>query len=413
MIKLHQFLTAAALAYIATTAVRAGDNAPAPAKIEPELIEFSSDGFAGAGAEMLRSALAGAQFIGIGEDHGYAGAPALVAAFAREGKPHGFDYYAIEVGPHSTAWLREKLRSSGVDGYARALEGRPLAIPFLNFREEAEVAAAFTADGKLWGIDQEFIGSPMIHLEWLAERAGSNTDIVIALFEKEKEAFAAGNQTAVLMATADNERWTQLRDIFAADAEALVVIDELKRSQSIYRSIFAGRGLENNLDRVELIREYFLSSYSRAAAGDQSPPKVIFKMGAVHVGHATSPMSTFDIGSLVEGMAAANGMDALHIAYLPVGGEQTAIRPSADGAFTVKPTTRGDTLRASLEAAGVNMTALDEGDGHFVIPLEPVRRSMGNKGLSEADDMFRFLVLGFDYLVTTKAGKPATPLATE
>ncbi len=411
--KKYQLLTAAALAFMATTAVRADDSVSPPAKIEPESIEFSSAGFAGTGAEMLRAELADAQFIGIGEDHGYADAPALVAAFASEGRPHGFDYYAIEVGPHSTAWLLEQLRSGGVEGYAQALQGRPLAIPFLNFREEAEVAAAFVADGKLWGVDQEFIGSPLIHLEWLAQRAGSNGDLVHALLEKEQEAFATGNQPAVFMATADNDRWTQLREIFEADEEALVVIGELERSQAIYRSNFAGRGLDNNLDRVGLIREYFLSSYSKAEAKDKAPPKVIFKMGAVHVGHATSPMSTFDIGSLVEGMAAANGMDALHIAYLPVGGEQIAIRPSPDGAFSVKPTSRGDRLRSSLEAAGVNMAALDDSDGHFVIPLEPVRRSMGNKGLSEADDMFRFLVLGFDYLVTTTAGKPATPLATE
>ena len=154
-------LTAAtALALVASplSAQDASDTEAPAATIQPLALEFSAEGLSGPGAAALRSDIEGAQFIAIGEDHGFADPPALLAAFAAEGKSHGFDTYAIEVGPWSTAWIRERLTTGGVDGLAKDLEGRPLSLPFLSLREEAEAAMGFLEDGRLWGVDQEFIG---------------------------------------------------------------------------------------------------------------------------------------------------------------------------------------------------------------------------------------------------------------
>lgn len=382
--------------------------------IIPLPLEFSVEGLSGPGAAPLRAALPTAQFVSIGEDHGFAAAPLLVAAFAAEGRPHGFDNYVIEIGSYSGAWMEERLREGGTRALAEALGGRALAIPFLNYREEAEVAADFLAGGgKLWAVDQEFLASPLIHLEWLRERTDVAAPVLDALLQAERGAFAQGDQSAMLMVSAGPERWEELREIFAGDAEARARIDALERSQAIYISNFTGRVLDNNLDRIALIRELFLARYRAAEEAAGAPPKVLLKMGATHAGRATSPVFTFDLGSLIEGIAAANAMEALHIAYVPLRGRQTAIRPGGEaGPFVVGQATRAEPLRPVLEAAGVDLAPLASG-GHFVIDLEPVRRALGAKTLTETDPLVRFVLLGFDYLVTTDEAEPATPLVAE
>lgn len=397
----------AALAQEATNATEL----PEPT-IQPLEIGFSDEGLSGPGGEMLRGEIENSQFIGIGEAHGFADAPLLVSAFATEGAEHGFDTYAVEVGPWSTGWVRGRLIAGGVDGLATALESKPLSVPFLSSREEAEVAMRFLGDGRLWGIDQEFVGSTQIHLDWLANRAGDGAegDELRGWLAADNEALSTGNQAGAFMVTAGADEWARLSEIFAGDAEALERIAALEISQSIYQANFTGRGFDNNTDRVALIREYFLQHYASAKAERGEAPRVIYKMGTTHVGAGTSPMKTFDIGSLVVGLAALEGRKALHVAYMPIAGEELGIRPSADGSYFVGPVSEGESLMALLARAGVDMAAI-AGEGHYLVPLEPVRRALGNRGLNEADWMDRFVVLGFDYLVTTRAARPATPLA--
>ncbi|MDJ0978009.1 MAG: hypothetical protein QNI87_05685 [Erythrobacter sp.] len=408
----------AAMVIAGTTIAHAQDAAePAAGKPEPTIqplaLEFTESGFSGPGAETLRAEIADAQFIAIGEDHGFADAPDLIAAFASEGRATGFTNYAVEVGPWSTDWLREQLLSGGVEALARSLTGRPLALPFLGQRREANVALGFLDDGQLWGIDQEFIGSTQIHLDWFAERTedGEASETIRDWASVDREAFASGNQQSVFMVTAGPEEWSYLRKIFADDAEALERVDALQTSQSIYLANFEGRGFDNNTARVALIREYFLKHYAEAKQRIGQPPRVLMKMGAVHVGAGTSPMKTFDIGSLIEGIAAENGMDVVRIAYLPVGGSQLGIRPSPDGIYAIQEVRDGEKLISDLAEAGIDMEVVTQGQSHFVIPLEPARRNLGNAGLNDADDMFRFVMLGFDYLVTTNNAQAATPLA--
>ncbi|MEP0391311.1 MAG: hypothetical protein ABJ205_13965 [Erythrobacter sp.] len=404
---------AAAALNVPVFAQEHAEPAPPEPSVTPLALSFSNEGLSGPGADQLRAHVENSQFIAIGEDHGFADAPVLLSAFAAEGADHGFDTYAVETGPWSADWVRDRLNHGGVDGYASDLAGRPLAIPFLSMREEADVAAQFLGDGQLWGIDQEFIGSPLIHLEWFADRLGGSEagQELRSWLDTEKSAFATGNQQAIFMASADQGKWDRLREMFAGDTDASERIDALERSQSIYMANFSGRGFDNNTDRVALIREYFLKNWTAAQADGAVAPRVLFKMGAVHIGRGTSPMKTFDIGSLLEGVAAANGMEILRVAYLPVGGEQLSVRPSSDGAFSVVPVSRGAQLAVQMRDAGVDMDVVREGEGHYIIDLEPVRRAMGNKGLNDADGMFRFVVLGFDYLVTTNTGKAGTPLA--
>lgn len=406
---MRYFTLAAVAASLMAMPANAQDPGDPPA-IEPLAIQFGEGGLAGPGAAPLEAELAQAQFVSIGEDHGFADAPRLVTAISIEGATYGFDTYAIEVGPYSTRWLSDVLADGGADGLAQQLEGIPLSVPFLNMREEAHAASLFLEQGRVWGWDQEFIGSPLIHFAELQEGASEEARRMLeGLLVTEREAFQTGNQAAVFFMAGTPEQWAELREVFAADSQKLARLDALERSAKIYGHYLRGRGLDNNLDRVALIRETFLEAYHTARRSEGEPPKVILKGGSTHAGRSTSAMATFDLGSLLEGMAAANAMDVLHLAYLPLGGEQIATMPSADGPFTIRPVDAGK-LRAALEQAGVNLAPVDAGEGHFVIPMEPVKRALRNKGLQALDPMTRFTVLGYDYLITTAKGRPATPL---
>ena len=85
----------------------------------------------GEGADAIIAHIKGAQFILVGEDHGFADSPEIAAALARAARPFGFNHHVIEAGPISVDWVANILRRDGVDGLADGLRGRPLALPFL------------------------------------------------------------------------------------------------------------------------------------------------------------------------------------------------------------------------------------------------------------------------------------------
>ncbi len=83
--------------------------------------------------------------------------------------------------------------------------------------------------------------------------------------------------------------------------------------------------------------------------------------------------------------------------------------PAAEGYFQARTVT-DRLVTPLLEAAGMDLSAIGP-TGHYLIPLDPIRRKLGGKGISELGRFGQFLVLGLDYIVTTKEGRAATPLA--
>ena len=182
----------------------------------------------------------------------------------------------------------------------------------------------------------------------------------------------------------------------------LEIVAALEESTAIYRLYADGDGLASNTRRIELIRRQFLDAY-RAAA--EPAPRVLVRMGAVHVGRGTTFVNTFDIGSLTEGIAAANGLNVLRIAVMPMAGQITRIQPN--GSFAT--VSYEDSSGGIWSATGVDATLLDE-DGWSLIPLAPIRGRFSQQELDSLSNATRFLLLGYDYIVTTGKARGATPL---
>ena len=380
------------------------DSKAAPSEaIEILDIGFSDAGLSGAGGDRLKAELADAQFIAVGEDHGFAGAPRLAQALASEARAFGPLYHAVEVGPVTMQWVRRRLAAGGVEMLQKDLAGKPLAFPFLSNREDAELADGFDHGDRVWGIDQEFIGAPTILMD---ELAGLTPDAptqasVEAIRDADIANLAKGDFDALWMNRASAAEFADLQASFVGSKRADAIIDALAASARIYQLNQSGAYLQNNEEREALRRGYFLGHYR---AAPEAAPRVLFKMGAYHLGRGTTPASIYDLGSLLPGLAAANELTSVHIAYLPMGGMVRAIRP---GKATAVQPYEDEGVEAMLAAANIAPERIGA-TGHVLIPLAPLRHALAGKKMKALPVLSKFVLLGFDYLVTTRDAEAAT-----
>jgi len=388
--------------------VQAQSADPKIAESEPiEILEigFSDTGLTGAGGERLKMALVDAQFIALGEDHGFAGSPQLAQALAKDARVHGPLHHAVEVGPATMAWVRARLATGGLDAIGAGLVGKPLAMPFLSNREDASLADNFDHGKMVWGIDQEFVGAPMILMDELAKYApdAATKARLLAIRDADQASLAKGDFGAIWLSKASATEFSDLQKIFAGSEQAEAIVEALAASARIYRLNNEGAYLQNNEERSALMRSYFLDQYR---AAPDAAPRILFKMGAYHMGRGTTPTSIYDLGSLLPGLAAANGLTSVHIAYLPMGGTVRVIKP-ADGKATAVQPYEDEGVGAMLAAAEITPERIGP-TGHYLIPIAPLRHALAGKKMKAMPAFARFVLLGYDYLVTTRDARAAT-----
>jgi hypothetical protein len=374
-------------------------------------LELKEGKLAGAGAEILRGKLANAQFILWGEDHGFADSPLLLRALAQEARPLGFKYHVVEVGPISTRLIAERLRSGGLPRLHELVHEVPLGMPFLCLKADAELASDFLGSDSrgqplLWGIDQEFIGSPPFHLQRLLKLAPNESARAAAenLLGEERNAAAKAEQPKFLLARFHDADFDQLAAKFEGNAEAQEIIAELKESAAIYQAWSSGHNYENNARRARLLAKNFLAAYESAA---DPKPKVVFKMGVEHAMIGTTTNNTVDVGTLASSIARLNEKTALRIAFIPISGQVAAFGLKPGDPISVEPYESSEAREVST---AIGIAAALPKEGWALVPLEPIRQSLDTNGINALKPFARATLLGFDYIVTTAAAKPAISL---
>ncbi len=365
----------------------------------------------GPGADILRGQLASAQFILYGEDHGFADSPIVLRALAQEARGVGFHYLVVEVGPLTTALVRDAL-AHGVDALHPLVHQTPLAIPFLSLRDDALLAADFLgADGNnapfLWGIDQEFIGSPPLHLRRLVAIAPTAAARAAAqkLLDEEVAAAAKATQDKFLMTRFSDADFDKLALAFKGNAEAQRIVAELKESAAIYQLWMHDHNYENNARRARLLAKNLLADI-KAAADPEA--KVVFKMGIEHVALGTTSNNTVDVGTLATELARSRDRTALRIAFLPAGGHNIAFAPKPGNPTTVQ-VYKSDDASDFFREIGLAPATLAK-DGWTLVPLEPIRQALDTRGIDKLKPVTRMILLGFDYVITTPDAKPGVSL---
>jgi hypothetical protein len=408
------FLSALALLALLQSA-HADESAPSPppAPAPTTYALTVSDGkLGGPGSQVLRSQLPNAQFILFGEDHGFADSPILLRAIAQEARPLGFKYHVVEVGPLSVQMIRDTLKHAGVDGVHKLVHETPLGIPFLSLKDDLLLASDFQGqDAKgapyLWGVDQEFIGSPPFHLKRLVAIAPNDAARAAAqkLLDAEIAAAATAAQQDFLLVRYTDADFDALAAQFKGNAEAERIIAELKESAAVYQLWMHGKNYENNARRARLLAKNFLTAYNAAA---DKEPRVVFKMGIEHLTLGTTSINTIDLGTLATEMARIHGKTALRIAFLPTGGHNLAFRPQPGNPAT-EQVYKGEEAEEFFTAIGIDPGTLAR-DSWTLVPLEPVRQALDTKGIEKLKPGSRAILIGYDYVITTPDAKAGVSL---
>lgn len=400
------FRTILAAAFLAAT-LAAAEAAP-----QSYALDIRAGQLSGPGAKILTDEIAHAQFILYGEDHGFADSPIVLRAIAKAARPQGFERLVIETGPLTTRLFADTLARDGLAGVHRLIHRVPLGIPFLSLRQDAMLAGDFHGhDAKgapfLCGVDQEFIGSSVFHLERLvalAPNARARTKTGKLLAEERAAAAKADQQHFLLMRFGDAD-FDSLASAFAGRSDAETIIAEMKESAAIYQLWIRGHNYENNARRARLLARNFLNCYHAAA---DAMPKFLFKMGLEHVALGTTTSNTVDLGTLATSIARLNDKGALRIAFLPTGGRTARFAPKAGNPYDTAVYDDPDVLDV-FAAIGLDTTTLPR-TGWTLIPLAPIRQSLDTKGINKLKPIARLVVLGYDYVITTPDAKAGAPL---
>jgi hypothetical protein len=403
-----------ALAPILTASVQAQEPVPNPVRAAMQPMALQGGALAGPAAEALLARAGQAQYVLIGEEHGLAESSEFAAALARALRPQGFGVMLAEVGPFAAGEIEPLARAGDLDGLNALYREAPFSIPFFWFTEEFDFARAVVQGepaGEIWGIDQEFILSPQLHLTRLAEMARSEVELAMAstLAESEQRGLATLVATrdpakAPLLMFAPPDDLNDLAAHFAQQPEAVARIEALRESQAIYGLFSAGKGHDNNRQRADLMRRQLRERIEAAVRKGGAEPRLIGKFGANHVQRGFSPMHVSDIGNALAERAAWQGRESFHLLLMPVSGNKNMALP-----FT------------GLEAAAVPIAceglvpydalcrAAGEVEGWRFVDLAALRADLG--AVLRFDPKLLPAVLGFDAVVFVGKARPATHVA--
>lgn len=285
------------------------------------VFELSEESFDGPGAQFLLEQGRRAAFYVVGESHGNRETPWLTKHLLEKLRPAGYVAYALETGPVSTDYLVEDLREHGRAAVEKILKEHPFTSAFLNFRGDLDVVeTAVRAGYRVWGIDQEFIGSGRFLLARLEELAPNPeaTKLVREWREKAKEGFArfvdSGDASGGFMSIVTDGDFDALDAAFAtASTNAHRILEAMRASARVYRHFAEKRYFQNNTDRIRLMKHYLLTGLNSLDADQRNTGKVLIKLGSAHAGRGFSPFDQLDIGNQAAELGFVRGSDSFNV----------------------------------------------------------------------------------------------------
>jgi hypothetical protein len=291
---------------------------------------------AGPNAEVLRAALADAQFVALGEDHGIRQIPEFAAALCAELASHGFHHMGLEIGTYVAPDLEKMARSAdGAKQLAEFEKKYPETIAFYNWQEEFAMlqkceTAASPGHMTIWGLDQEFMGATgFLADKILATNPGPEAKAAIETLLKETyDAHGAAAKSGIpgdlFMMTAKQEELDHVRDLLKKQGkpEAQRLFEAFLVSREIYEKNMSGDYYKSNRQRALLMKKNFSEPFAASTQSNGVLPKVFFKFGAYHMFRGINPLHSSELGNLIGEAAEANQFKSVHILIAGVKGEQ-------------------------------------------------------------------------------------------
>lgn len=384
----------------------------------------------GPGAELLLQEAASARYLLVGEEHGTAEIPRLVADLFRRLQTAGYRHLAIEVGPVQARRLNDVLSGSQPEEALREhLRAHWPGVPFYWWKEEAHLlvsaARAAEEDDVLWGVDYDVMGDryPLSRLRELAPDPAARATAARALALADsllERATQSGDLSKTMMFSDPDTIWCALRATFEPEpgSEAEFILDQLESTARVNRAWIEERVWDSNQLRARLNKENFLryrrraghTSHGRRSGGHHDPGagwtggKVLVKMGANHVMRGRTPTEIFDLGNLVSELAVAEGGESFHLAAVGGAGDEHAGLDTHDFGVEPEPThlSRGEWGRPLAAAA------YDK--GWTLFDLRPVRPLMAGGRVAEVHPRLERMIYAYDAILVVSGSTPATAL---
>jgi len=415
--------SAALLAAALLAASPAASPSPAPdaaARVSAarSTISISGGRLAGPGAGVLRDALAGAQFVMLGEDHGTREIAQFSGALFETLAPRGFDTVAIETGPVLAAKMRGWLASSGErPQYATFESAHGGATAFYGWQDEYAFLAGATRATRgalrLWGLDQELMGASKLLLESiLAQRPGPHsTALIRAMLAQDAADYAkaaqSGDPGQMFLLQVDPSSLHALEASLKQDgnARSQQLVAGLIATRNIYANCCNSLAAQSNRDRALLMKQTQVA-YVNAAGAYARPPKIFFKFGGEHLYRGLNPLSNLDLGNYVSEIADGLGLRCVNILVLGTEGKQSRFagigKPWADASYKL-----GDEdhdifafLTPFVHATGTSPALYD---------LRLLRKNFSAAGI--ADKEYARMVYGYDFLLLIPNTTADPPIA--
>lgn len=388
--------------------------------------ELAGGRLSGPGADTLAALARENQFLLVGEvPHGVRELPEFVAALFEVARPAGYRHLAVEAGPITARMLEAMSRKPDARAELTSLlaQHTPFSLPFFNWREEADMLVSVVGSvGRghdvLWGLDQEFILSPTLHFERLAELARTQgaraiaTRYARASADADRRLISDRNPAAVWMVSVPDDSLERLIAAFASprSVEADAILRELAESRAIYHLYFEQQNYESNLRRTDLMKRHFSSAFAAARSGGEASPRAVIKLGANHVFRGPSTTETYEIGSFVPELAIGMGGRSFSMLVMVAGGTVNAYRPFGsalpDTAQAYDPTGDAEVsftdARAILAAASRSQWTLFD--------LRPMRAALQDGKLPGVGEKLKRTLLSFDGIVIVPGGHASSLL---
>lgn len=358
----------------------------------------------GSGADFFQRAAEENQFFLIGENHGLAEIPQFTAALYGLISRESYTYFATETGPYTAAMLQQLThRAEFLSDLKQLLAQYPWSIPFYGWKEEAQMLDDIVGDRNpgepvIWGLDQEFAGSPRLLLPELVGMISNETgkSVVQKYAEKAQAGFEetlqTGNPSPMFFYQATTDDFEQLRKAVGEDERAEQLLDELEESWEIYQQFFTRQGYASNRQRAEMMKRHFLAYY-RAAVRSDSLPKVLIKLGSNHVYRGANSLNVFDIGNFVSEFASVQGTGSFHLYVIGKKGTQNAYNPFTDESAKQQPYD----AESYLDHIDIDpFLSLSREDAWSVFDLRPLRSLLFNKKIKDIDPALEKLIWSYD-----------------
>jgi len=364
---------------------------------------WSEHDLTGPGADRLRAVVRSAQFVLVGEGHNDRDTPLFTRALYEVlNREDGFSHLVVEQDPLGVEMVLASAQRGSAAAIGERLRTSPSLLGFASDQDLALLAdagAIVSGPDAIWGLEQA--QAPVPYLEALAALAPagpirSDVDRLLnRARNEERNRKDFGNFLA-----ADRQTLPDLRRLAAQwsppeQSRARTLLDGLLDSAQLYDYHVKAHAAHNPAFTYSsgTIREAWLKSqFIRDYRATGATPRVLFKLGANHIGRGVGTTGAWTLGTFAADLATYNGMDAYGILVIAIGGDN--IHDWRDLPAEIVPLLPPD---RPTEPILVDLTA-----------LRPSAQRYIDASPAEARGATAHLLYGYDAIVVLPQSAPAT-----